>query len=146
MQAKMDNFAMMLSGQNKAKYQQELLLRLEACVTQAENARCAECPARNPTWASILVPPANASMFSALTTDGRRNRKDKKGKKILGVFICQKCSNFHIQMGRTICEVKNLRAADQCKRSANLRLPLFLLRFLTFFFALFCLEKGPTRK
>lgn len=115
MTAKMENFTMMVSGHGKAKQQTDMLNRLETCLTNPENARCAECPTRNPTWASILVPPANASMFSALTTDGRKNRKDKKGKRILGVFICQKCSNFHIQMGRTICEVKNLKVPNQCK-------------------------------
>jgi hypothetical protein len=113
-QSKMDGFSNMLKSNKKAK-QADMLLRLEACSTKGANSRCAECPARNPKWASILVPPASATIMGSLTTDGKKNRKMTTGKRILGVFICQKCTNFHLDMGRSVCAVKNTKAADQCK-------------------------------
>ena len=136
---------MKMFGSTKAT-EQDMALRLEGCLYFPENLVCAECPAKNPTWASILIPPAamNASMFisSSLTSSlpnqqqqqqvqrqtkpvvttstNKKKWNHQKGKRILGVFICQKCSNFHIQMGRDVCEVKNTKVTEQCK--LNLRI------------------------
>ncbi|CAB9516479.1 Stromal membrane-associated protein 2 [Seminavis robusta] len=83
---------------NKAKKQAELLQRLRSCRHQLQNQKCADCGEENPAWASLLKTPANLS-----------GGYDKKK---LGVFCCYKCCSYHFQLGRDVCEVKNIKSAE----------------------------------
>ncbi|CAB9516480.1 ArfGAP with dual PH domains [Seminavis robusta] len=83
---------------SKAKKQAEMLQRLKACQELPENQKCAECGEDKPAWASLLKAPAALSS----TTD----------KKKLGVFCCYKCCSYHFQMGRDICQVKNIKSSE----------------------------------
>ena len=52
---------------------------------------------------------------SSSSSTGKKKWNHQKGKRILGVFVCHKCSNFHIQMGLDVCQVKNVKVPEQCK-------------------------------
>lgn len=103
----------------KVKNQADMILRLEACLMWPENGVCAECPERHPTMASLLMPPAVATSWIFASTTADKDKKDKKKektkdkKKMMGVFVCKKCSSYHMQLGRDVCEVKNIKLAEQ---------------------------------
>lgn len=71
----------------------ELLQRLEKVWNKQENQYCIDCDEKNTSWASILAPVLGAS-------------------KKMAVFLCYKCCNYHMTLGRNICLVKNLKTAN----------------------------------
>lgn len=78
------------SSKHKKK---ELRQRLEKVWNKQENQYCIDCDEKNTSWASILAPVLGAS-------------------KKMAVFLCYKCCNYHMTLGRDICLVKNLKTAD----------------------------------
>ena len=83
------------STSSKTKANATILQRIEACRNQPENQICADCSEDSPTWASLITPPFGSG----------------KGKKV-AVFCCYKCCSYHFQLGREICEVKNIKTAS----------------------------------
>ncbi|CAB9496240.1 Probable ADP-ribosylation factor GTPase-activating protein [Seminavis robusta] len=68
--------------------------RLQAVALLPANRVCSECPEQEPTWASLLKPPvANG--------------------KAIGVLCCYRCYSFHFQLGKTICQVKNIKMVEE---------------------------------
>ena len=115
---------------SKAKFKADMLLRLQACLMWAENRVCADCNEKNPAMASLLMPPAGVytDIFGTTRADKKKEKKEKKDKKeskdkrkMMGVFCCKKCCNHHMMLGREICEVKNIKIADQCKCKVMLK-------------------------
>jgi len=80
-----------------------VLRRLEKCLQKPENQTCSECSNGTPTRASIILP----------TTAYIMEKETKKG--MVGVFCCHKCCSYHMELGRDICKVKNLKVAEDCK-------------------------------
>jgi Putative GTPase activating protein for Arf len=76
--------------------QVRLLRHIEGLSKKAGNNVCAECPERHPTWASLIKPVV-------------------KGGAKIGVFVCQQCYKHHYALGMSICEVKSLSMATECK-------------------------------
>ena len=74
--------------------QAALLKELEGILARPGNKTCADCPARNPNWASIVLPPF-------------------KGGREMGVFICGKCYKNHNKIKE--CVVKSMSMATECK-------------------------------
>jgi stromal membrane-associated protein len=99
---------------SKANDKAEILNRLKQCLAREENKICSECPEPNPTWASLLVPPVE--LKKELKKEKHKDKKDKvKTTRKMGVFCCYKCCSYHFQLGRQVCEVKNIKVADDCK-------------------------------
>lgn len=84
---------------SKANNKEALIRRLEACLQEPGNQFCADCSETKPAWASLLLVPSGES--------------GKHGK--MGVFVCYKCCSYHFQLGRDVCEVKNIKVGDDCK-------------------------------
>lgn len=80
--------------------------RLEACLAKPDNQTCSECSEEGPTWASLLLTPG-----CIITTATKKKTTTPK----MGVFCCYKCCSYHIQLGREICIVKNIKSIDDCK-------------------------------
>ena len=80
-----------------------VLRRLEKCLQKPENQTCSECANGTPTRASIILP----------TTAYIMEKETKK--EMVGVFCCHKCCSYHMELGRDICQVKNLKVAEDCK-------------------------------
>ena len=76
---------------------ESLLQRLQDCLQAPENSTCADCADTEPSWACLL------------------QSTTSKGGVSMGVFCCYKCCSYHYQLGRDICTVKNVKAADDCK-------------------------------
>lgn len=114
-----------IKKETKAKFHSDLLLRLQACLMWSENTICAECDERDPTMASLLMPPSGVymDMFGTAKLDKKKAKQEKKRdkevkkdkRKMMGVFCCKKCSSHHMLMGREVCEVKNIKMMDHCK-------------------------------
>lgn len=72
----------------------EYLHRLEQVLAKPENQYCADCDEKSTAWASILMP-----------LPGGSSRK-------MGIICCYKCCNYHFLLGRDVCQVKNMKKAD----------------------------------
>jgi hypothetical protein len=101
-----------MGKESKAKFRADLLSRLQACLMYPENHVCADCPERNPTMVSLLMPPPAAEKNKE-----KESKKKKDKSKLIGVYCCKKCINEHMFMGREVCEVKNIKSVEQCKSS-----------------------------
>jgi hypothetical protein len=122
---------------SKATIKAEILKRLEQCLAREDNLVCSECFEPNPTWASLLIPPEELAKEikkdikkdkKDMKKDMKKDKKDKhdkhdkkekkekvKATRKMGVFCCYKCCSYHYELGRQICEVKNIKVADECK-------------------------------
>lgn len=72
--------------------QKLLKKRLKALMNRPENQICADCPERQPRWASIIVVPPGAP----------------PGSQPLGAFMCLECSGSHRRLGVHITFVRSV--------------------------------------
>lgn len=83
--------------------QSELKKRLKALLNRPENHVCADCPERQPRWASLIKAPPGAP----------------PGSLPIGAFICLECSGSHRRLGVHISFVRSI-SLDSCKFQINL--------------------------
>ena len=85
--------------------------RLRALGCQLHNKVCAECPERDPTWASLLLVATPDDTCKCNSTD-----KIEKTK-LLGLFCCFRCYTFHFQLCKegVVKAVKSVKVAEECK-------------------------------
>lgn len=79
-----------------SRQQRQRHITMHALNKEPANSKCADCPERNPVWASIVHPPV-------------------KGGKQLGVFCCYECHRYHMHLGLGVCMVKKLDVGTECK-------------------------------
>ena len=78
--------------------QKVLKKRLKALMNRPENQVCADCPERQPRWASLIVVPPGAPA----------------GAQPIGAFVCLECSGSHRRLGVHIAFVRSINL-DSCK-------------------------------
>lgn len=78
--------------------QKFLKKRLKALMNRPENQVCADCPERQPRWASLIVAPPGAPA----------------GSQAVGAFVCLECSGSHRRLGVHIAFVRSINL-DSCK-------------------------------
>lgn len=72
--------------------QTEYKKRLKALMNKPENQACADCPERQPRWASLIVPPPGSP----------------PGSLKIGAFVCLECSGSHRRLGTHITFVRSV--------------------------------------
>lgn len=72
--------------------QAEYKKRLKALMNKPENQVCADCPERQPRWASLIVPPPGCP----------------PGTRPIGAFVCLECSGSHRRLGVHISFVRSI--------------------------------------
>lgn len=77
--------------------------RLRKLTMLEYNKSCANCKAPRPTWTSLIVLPEKEEV-----------EVDESIPKMLGVFICFRCSAIQRRIGSNFCSVKRM-ALDMCK-------------------------------
>lgn len=74
------------------KVQKEFKKRLKTLMNRPENQVCADCPERQPRWASLIVPPPGSP----------------EGTAQIGALICLECSGSHRRLGVHISFVRSI--------------------------------------
>lgn len=72
--------------------QAEFKRRLQLLMNKPENSVCADCPERQPRWASLIVPPPSCP----------------PGSLPIGAFMCLECSGSHRRLGVHITFVRSI--------------------------------------
>ena len=98
----------------KISQKAEIAFRLEAVLLHPENQICADCPALNPTWASLLMTPNISAIETSKKSEKKDSKKSKHAAFKMGVFCCHKCCSFHYELGSEVCMVKNMKNPEEC--------------------------------
>lgn len=81
-----------IKGEKEKMSQTEFKKRLQALMSWPENQVCADCPERQPRWASLIVPPPGSP----------------PGSLPIGALICLECSGSHRRLGTHISFVRSV--------------------------------------
>lgn len=94
--------------------QAEFKKRLKVLMNKPENQTCADCPERQPRWASLIVPPAGSP----------------PGSIPMGALVCLECSGSHRRLGVHISFVRSINL-DSCKSIQNIQ---FIRKYFQFLY------------